>query len=619
MQDNAPMKSRFALLVVPFLALGKSPLAAQDVQLHTEWWRPDGVVLAIAIDSVNNVAYLGGDFSQLNDPDPPFSSVARQRLAAIDMSTGDVLPWNPGADGQVIALAVRGNNVFVGGQQVQCGGQTRPLLTVVDRITGNATSWAPQVSGGYVKAFAFSTGKLFFTGQFTAVDGSGRAGAACFDLSTNTLTNWDPQPNDLIRALVVHNGSVYLGGAFTTMNGETRDRTAQVDDEFGDLLSWSPAVTGGTGVFTMARLGTTLYLGGDLTAVNGQARNYAAAVGTNGALASWNPAISQMVHSIVPFNGNIAMGGDFNEFTNMAIVNPTTSSALAYSGINGQVFALASTTTHLIAGGSFNAVSNYPVTKLAAFTPAPPSVALTVRMFLDGPYVSTTQLMNDDLRAGGLLPYTEPYGALGYTYTSGGGTGTAAPALLSVTGNNAIVDWVVVELRNSVNSAQVIASRRALLQRDGDVVDLNGLAPLSIPAPPASYHVAVRHRNHLGVMSAAPIALSASTSSVDFRSASQATYGTDARRTEGSRMVLWSGDVAFDGNAVYTGNANDRDLILLAIGGVVPTNTLTGQYRQEDLNLDGLVKYAGIANDRDIILQAIGGAVPTAVRVEQVP
>ncbi|HOY29055.1 MAG TPA: hypothetical protein PLR96_08780, partial [Flavobacteriales bacterium] len=65
MQDNAPMNSRFVLLVSPLLTLGQSPLAAQGVQLRTEWWRPNGVVLAVAIDSVNQVAYLGGDFSQL--------------------------------------------------------------------------------------------------------------------------------------------------------------------------------------------------------------------------------------------------------------------------------------------------------------------------------------------------------------------------------------------------------------------------------------------------------------------------------------------------------------------------------------------------------------------------
>ncbi len=613
------MHSLATLLVASLLALGQLPCAAQGLQLRTEWWRPNGVVLAVAIDSVNNVAYLGGDFSQLNDPDPPFSSVARQRLAAIDMNTGDVLPWNPGADGQVIALAVSGNNVFVGGQQVQCGGQTRPYLSVVDRTSGLAASWAPQISNGYVKAFAVSAGRLFFTGQFNSVDGVGRTGAACFDLATSTLTNWAPQPDDLIRTMVVHNSSVYLGGAFNTMGGVARERAAQVDDQFGNLLGWAPTVIGGTGVYTMARLGSTLYLGGDFSEVNGQPRNQAAALGTNGVLTSWNPAISQMVHSMVPFNGNIAMGGDFNNFSNMAIADPITANALTWSGINGQVFAMAATTTHLIAGGSFNAVNNYPVTKLAAFTPAAPSVALTVRMFLDGPYVSTTQLMNDNLRASGLLPYTEPYTALGYAYTTGGATGTAAPTVLSVTGNNAIVDWVVVELRNSANSAQVIASRRALLQRDGDVVDLNGVAPLTIPAPSASYYVAVRHRNHLGVMSAAPIALSATTTSVDFRSASQATFGTDARRVEGSRMVLWCGDVTFDHSAKYTGTGNDRDPILTAIGGALPTNTLTGQYRQEDLNLDGEVKYTGANNDRDRILLTIGGSTPTNVRVEQVP
>lgn len=69
----------------------------------------------------------------------------------------------------------------------------------------------------------------------------------------------------------------------------------------------------------------------------------------------------------------------------------------------------------------------------------------------------------------------------------------------------------------------------------------------------------------------------------------------------------------------YTGTNNDRDAILTAIGGSVPTNTLSGQYLQEDLNLDGVVKYTGPSNDRDLILQTIGGRVPTAVRVEQVP
>jgi hypothetical protein len=60
-------------------------------------------------------------------------------------------------------------------------------------------------------------------------------------------------------------------------------------------------------------------------------------------------------------------------------------------------------------------------------------------------------------------------------------------------------------------------------------------------------------------------------------------------------------------------------VVLFRIGGVVPTNTVTGLYLQEDLDLDGTVKYTGQSNDRDIILQSTGGLVPTDTRIEQLP
>jgi hypothetical protein len=78
-------------------------------------------------------------------------------------------------------------------------------------------------------------------------------------------------------------------------------------------------------------------------------------------------------------------------------------------------------------------------------------------------------------------------------------------------------------------------------------------------------------------------------------------------------------DINLDGTVKYSGTDNDRDIILQAIGGTVPTATLSGQYRSEDLNLDGVVKYSCAGNDREIILQTIGGMVPTAVRIQQMP
>ncbi|MBK6755574.1 MAG: hypothetical protein IPG69_18780 [Flavobacteriales bacterium] len=70
-----------------------------------------------------------------------------------------------------------------------------------------------------------------------------------------------------------------------------------------------------------------------------------------------------------------------------------------------------------------------------------------------------------------------------------------------------IVDWVLVELRDADNPALIVASRSALIQRDGDVVDLDGSSAVVMTAEPGNYHVALRHRNHLGVMTAGELPL----------------------------------------------------------------------------------------------------------------
>ena len=247
------------------------------------------------------------------------------------------------------------------------------------------------------------------------------------------------------------------------------------------------------------------------------------------------------------------------------------------------------------------------------------AIAVSPRVFLGGAWPSGGTTMNDGLRSGGLIPLTAPYAAMGYSYTGSHGPATTTANVLVVTGPNAIVDWVVVELRSATTPATVVASRPALVQRDGDVVAPDGVSTLTFNSPPGNYHVAVKHRNHLGVMTAAPRALSGTPASIDMTLAATAAYGTNARQNVSGTMVLWPGDVNFDGTARYTGSGNDRDPVLQAIGGSTPTNVVTSTYSSRDINLDGTIRYTGANNDRDIILQTIGGTVPTAVRVGQVP
>lgn len=240
-------------------------------------------------------------------------------------------------------------------------------------------------------------------------------------------------------------------------------------------------------------------------------------------------------------------------------------------------------------------------------TPTP--VLVSAKAWLDGAFDQAAGLMTDDLRAAGVVPLTN-------------GTSSTSAAVLAVTGPNAVVDWVSVALRVTPDAGQMVATQWALIQRDGDMVAMDGSSPLTFNVPAGNYYVVLRHRNHLGVMTASPVALTATAATIDFRSASLSTYGTNARRTIGADQLLWAGMtsplMSLPRRVSYTGSYNDRDQILTRIGGTLPTATTTG-YFKEDVNMDGVVKYVGANNDRDLVLIAIGGTTPNAVRTEQVP
>jgi hypothetical protein len=248
----------------------------------------------------------------------------------------------------------------------------------------------------------------------------------------------------------------------------------------------------------------------------------------------------------------------------------------------------------------------------------PQSVNLALKAFLEGPYDPVTGLMHDSLRVLGMIPDTEPYTALGFSHVVDCSCPAVDPTVFSVTGNDAIVDWVLVELRDAVDESVVLSATPALLQRDGDVVDLDGVSALEVEAIYGDYHVAIRHRNHLGSMMLGVFSLGLAPTVMDFTDIGGVFWGVDAMKNMSGVHGLWMGNAIPDDVLKYTGNGNDRDAMLIAIGGSVPT-AVTAGYHIEDANMDGLVKYIGTTNDRDPILINVGGSVPTATRSEQLP
>lgn len=307
--------------------------------------------------------------------------------------------------------------------------------------------------------------------------------------------------------------------------------------------------------------------------------------------------------AILDYSTNANIDGQANE-SDIRIASRANNAAGAFADIATQT---------LDAGLNTVTVPNQSGTE---YIPGFSKVRVHVKAFLEGPY-DGAGLMHDSLRASGYIPLMEPFTGLGFTHVGGGGEVTTN-SVLDVTGNDAIVDWVFLELRSATDSTGTLATASALIQRDGDVVDADGISPVSFPIPANNYFVAIQHRNHLGCMTAAPINLTGTPVTVNFTDPATSTWGVEARKTVGPDAVLWTGNVVIDDELKYIGSNNDRDRILIEIGGAVPTNTTTG-YKSEDVNMDGTVKYIGTKNDRDPILINIGGSVPTNVRTEQLP
>ncbi len=232
------------------------------------------------------------------------------------------------------------------------------------------------------------------------------------------------------------------------------------------------------------------------------------------------------------------------------------------------------------------------------------------KIYLQGaamnPNMGEENLMRDDLRVEGLIPTTSPYqDALTCDVSVFNDRVLAMGAM-----DDNIVDWVYVELRDSTDNTQVVAGQSALLQRDGDVVGVDGNSNLAFRVTPGDYYIVIKHRNHLGVMTLSTVSLTNVTTLVDCTDVNNAiTYGTDAQTTFGMPsgvVAMWSGDTNGDGRLNYSGAVSDVPSIRSqvfndpdnSIFGGPPVASYPSQgYNGTDVDLDGNAVYSGTASD----------------------
>jgi surface protein len=170
----------------------------------------------------------------------------------------------------------------------------------------------------------------------------------------------------------------------------------------------------------------------------------------------------------------------------------------------------------------------------------------------------TSMLMNANVTILPTFPLSDPYAVAplnsAFTHVNNT-TNSTTPSVLAVAGNNAIIDWLFLELRTGTSgSTNVVATKAALLQADGDIVDMNGTSFVTFTnAVPGNYYLTVRHRNHLGFRTANTTMLTGIPTTFDFTKLTGANtvplYGVTALSNISSNLYTMNGgDANSDGS-----------------------------------------------------------------------
>src|SRR5690606_26923960 len=231
----------------------------------------DGTVRALAVSG--DQLYIGGDFGSV-------AGTARSFLAKVALTgAGAVDPdFAPSLDGQVRAVAVDGSTVYAGGVFSTAGGSSRDDLAAFDAVTGALVAgFDPDFHGSEaVNALALDGSHLYVGGRLIATHpsmGHNRAVARLSTASGSVDTGWlariHPRGGAEVWSIAVGDSTVYIGGQFATVGvgaGSTRINLAELPKADAARTAWNPGANGLVRSISLATDG----LGGEALLVAGE-------------------------------------------------------------------------------------------------------------------------------------------------------------------------------------------------------------------------------------------------------------------------------------------------------------------------------------------------------------
>lgn len=240
--------------------------------------------------------------------------------------------------------------------------------------------------------------------------------------------------------------------------------------------------------------------------------------------------------------------------------------------------------------------------------PPPPAMFLifTGKVFLQGA-LNNNGVMDNSLNVNGILgslaqlqPYNQPF------YNNYKGNERVSTGFFSL--HPEIVDWILLEVTGS-SIPGITLRRAAFVRQDGTIVDLNGSPGVRFnEVGGGNYFVSIKHRNHLGIRTPAPLNFTTGTAHHDFTTAAQQAYQNQSYTSTiqvGQFWAMRGGNANANSNIKYNGPVNDQDQIQnVGLGGII-SMVMDRVYNTADINMDGKIKTNGPGNDQNFLLNGV--------------
>jgi hypothetical protein len=250
-----------------------------------------GTTYIASLAQSGDTLYLGGSFVGIDGH-------RRRNAAAISMTTGELLSWQPEPNGRVSSMAFDDGLVYIAGSFDSVGSTPLRRLARVTSGAGSLVPWTKPVPSPLTSDDKREPERIVI------VDGVLYTPNGAFTLATMEQTSWRPDPTlpespgipFHVSDIAVADGVIYTVGMFSRMNGGRRPGVAAFSVATGELLPWAPnqgwihrkLVSDSPEIEKIAVIGDRIYLGGSFSDFDGApAERFAAVDRTSGARVAW--------------------------------------------------------------------------------------------------------------------------------------------------------------------------------------------------------------------------------------------------------------------------------------------------------------------------------------------